>query len=97
VGIYGPCLRELGVTVSALLPCHPQDSKDGRLFNEQNFFQRVAKPLQGIPRGLGRGVGLGDRVLEVFYEVTKDLSVHLSCTHKPAPITLRGQTGGPGL
>lgn len=22
------------------------DSKDGRLFNEQNFFQRVAKPLQ---------------------------------------------------
>lgn len=24
------------------------DSKDGRLFNEQNFFQRAAKPLQGF-------------------------------------------------
>ncbi|KAK2088961.1 Inactive serine/threonine-protein kinase vrk3 [Saguinus oedipus] len=25
---------------------YPGDAKDGRLFNEQNFFQRAAKPLQ---------------------------------------------------
>lgn len=40
----------------SLLPSTPpQDAKDGRLFNEQNFFQRAAKLSQGTQRGAGEG------------------------------------------